>query len=77
MLELAGEIGGDDIWIEKIRDDTTLPTAPTGASNEVTSELIQIMRELAGDAAQVSPLLEKELGPLRTKLPEELKELPG
>ena len=32
------------------------------------------MQEVAGDAARVGPLLEKELGPLRTKLPEELKE---
>ena len=77
VLELAGEIGGDDIWIEKIRDDTTLPTPSVAASNEVASELIQIMKELAGDAARVGPLLEKELEPLRTKLPEELKELPA
>lgn len=78
VLELAGEIGGDDIWMEKIRNDTTPPTAPTkAASNEAASELIQIMQEVAGDAARVGPLLEKELGPLRTKLPEELKELPA
>jgi hypothetical protein len=35
------------------------------------------MQEVAGDAAQIGPLLEKELEPLRTKLPEELKELPA
>jgi exonuclease SbcD len=78
VLELAGEIGGDDIWLEKIRNDTTSPTAPTeAASNEAASELIQIMQEVASDAVRVGPLLEKELEPLRTKLPEELKELPA
>jgi DNA repair protein SbcD/Mre11 len=78
VLELAGEIGGDDIWIEKIRDDTTPLTARTQAApNEAASELMQIMREVAGDAAQIGSLLEKELEPLRTKLPEELKELPA
>ena len=77
VLELGGEIGGDDIWIEKIRDDTTLPAESAAASNEVASELIRIMQEVAGDAARVGPLLEKELRPLRAKLPEELKELPA
>lgn len=78
VLELAGEIGGDDIWLEKIRNDTTSPTAPTEAApNEAASELIQIMQEVAGDAVRVGPLLKKELEPLRTKLPEELKELPA
>ncbi len=78
VLELAGEIGGDDIWIEKIRDDTTPLTVRTkAASTQAASELIQIMQEVAGDAARVGPLLEKELGPLRTKLPEELKEFPA
>lgn len=78
VLELAGEIGGDDIWIEKIRDDTTLPTARAeAASNEAASGLIQIMHEVAADVSRVGPLLERELEPLRTKLPEELKELPA
>lgn len=78
VLELAGEIGGDDIWIEKIRDDTSPPTAATeAASNEAANELIRIMQEVAGDPARVGPLLEKELEPLRTKLPEGLKELPA
>lgn len=78
VLELAGEIAGDDIWIEKIQNETDLPAAGRNvASNEAASELIGIMREIAGDASRIGPLLEKELEPLRTKLPEELKELPG
>jgi hypothetical protein len=35
------------------------------------------MEEVAGDTTQVNLLLQKELEPLRTKLPEELKELPA
>jgi exonuclease SbcD len=78
VLELAGEIGGDDIWIETIRDDTKLPTVRAEATaNEEMGDLFQIMHEIANDAARVGPLLERELEPLRTKLPDELKELPA
>jgi exonuclease SbcD len=78
VLELAGEIAGDDLWIEKIRDNTIAPTARADAApNEAANELIRIMQEVASDAERVGPLLEKELEPLRSKLPEELKELPA
>jgi hypothetical protein len=32
ILELAGEVGGEDIWIEKIQNDTCPPATPTTAS---------------------------------------------
>lgn len=74
VLELAGEIAGDDIWIEKVRNETTAPTEPASDSTEAVTELIRILRETAGDAARLRPLLEEALGSLRAKLPEELKE---
>jgi DNA repair exonuclease SbcCD nuclease subunit len=78
VLELAAEIGGDDIWIEKIRNDTVRPLiAPKSQVNETANDLTQIMEEVASDTEQVNVLLQKELEPLRTKLPEELKELPA
>jgi DNA repair protein SbcD/Mre11 len=77
VRELASEIGDDEIWIEKIRDETTAPSGPNPAPNETASELIRIMQEIAGDPRQVGPLLTRELEPLRTKLPDELKELPA
>ena len=78
VMELAAEIGGEDIWIEKIRNDTVPPfVAPQSQTNETTNDLVQIMEEVAGDTTQVNLLLQKELEPLRTKLPEELKELPA
>ena len=75
--EIATEIGGDEIWIEKIRNETTAPAGPRRESNETASELIGIMQELARDPRQVGPLLANELEPLRAKLPDELKELPA
>ncbi len=78
VMELAAEIGGEDIWIEKIRDDTVPAlVVPKSQTNETTNDLVQIMEEVAGDTTQVNLLLQKELEPLRTKLPEELKELPA
>ncbi len=78
VMELAAEIGGEDIWIEKIRDNTVPPlVVPKSQTNETTNDLVQIMEEVAGDTTQVNLLLQKELEPLRTKLPEELKELPA
>jgi DNA repair protein SbcD/Mre11 len=78
-LELADEIGGDDMWIEKIINNTTAPAAKgdAGASDETHHDLIGIMQEIAGNAAQIGPLLTKELDSLRTRLPGDLKELPS
>jgi DNA repair protein SbcD/Mre11 len=76
-LELADEIAGDDMWIEKIVNGTTSPGGRVDAmSNDETHDLLSIMQEIAGNAELIGPLLAKELEPLRTKLPGELKELP-
>jgi DNA repair protein SbcD/Mre11 len=77
VLELAAEIAGDDIWIEKIVNSARPPAECIDAmSNEETHDLVGIMQELAGNAELIGPLLAKELGPLRSKLPGELKDLP-
>jgi DNA repair exonuclease SbcCD nuclease subunit len=76
VLELAGEIAGDDIWVEKIRNSTTAPPMRfEGSPDEGAGELIRIVREITGGTAQVGTLLGRELEPLRMKLPEELKEV--
>ena len=78
VMELAGEIAGDDIWIEKISNHTTAPAARADAGpNETSNELMRIVREIVDDRTRVKELLEKELEPLRTKLPDEMKELPA
>jgi len=74
-LELAAEIAGDDIWIEKIVNSTTPPGERLDAmSNDETHDLAGIMQEIAGNTELIGPLLAKELEPLRSKLPGELKE---
>lgn len=76
VLELANDIAGDGIWIEKIRNDATPPAARSaGPSNDIAGELIAMIREIAGDPALIGPMLKQELEPLRAKLPEDLKEL--
>jgi DNA repair exonuclease SbcCD nuclease subunit len=72
-LELAAEIAGDDIWIEKIVNSTTAPSERLDASDE-THDLVGIMQEIADNTELIGPLLAKELEPLRSKLPGELKE---
>jgi DNA repair exonuclease SbcCD nuclease subunit len=75
-LELADEIAGDDMWIEKIVNSTTPPGERIDAiSNDETHDLMRIMREVVGNVELIGPLLAKELEPLRTRLPGELKEL--
>lgn len=78
VLEIAGEIGGDDLWIEKIRDNTTSPTETLPSTrNEAEGDLIRIMRELLQEeGVRLFPFIKAELDPLRAKLPEELKDLP-
>jgi DNA repair protein SbcD/Mre11 len=74
-LELAEEIAGDDIWIEKIINNTTAPAGRNDpAGSDEMHDLIGIMQELAGNAEQIGPLLAKELEPLRTRLPGDFKE---
>jgi DNA repair protein SbcD/Mre11 len=75
-LELAEEIAGEDMWIEKIRNDTT-PPADGPAIRDEMHDLLVIMQEIAGHAGQIGPLLAKELDALRVRLPGELKELPS
>jgi len=75
-LELAAEIAGDEMWIEKIVNSTALPGERADAmSNDETHDLVGIMQEIADNAELIGPLLAKELEPLRSKLPGELKEL--
>jgi DNA repair exonuclease SbcCD nuclease subunit len=74
-LELADEIGGDDLWIEKIVNGTTAPAGAAAGASDEAHDLISIMQEIAGDAGQIGPLLVRELEPLRAKLPGDLKEL--
>ena len=74
-IELADEIAGDDVWIEKIVNETTAPGGiETGLSDEA-HDLVGIMQEIAGSVGQIGPLLAKELEPLRTRLPGDLKEI--
>jgi len=75
-LELADEIAGDDIWIEKIVNSTTPPGERSAAMpDERAHDLIRIMHEIAGNPELVRSLLTKELEPLRSRLPGDLKEL--
>src|SRR5215471_7168730 len=77
-LELAAELAGDDIWIEKIVNSTTAPGERLDAmSSDDTHDLLCIMQEIAGNTELIGPLLAKELEPLRSKLPGELKEHPS
>jgi DNA repair exonuclease SbcCD nuclease subunit len=72
FLELASEVGGDDIWIEKIQNGTWLPNiSHTLAPGD--GDILRIIEEIASDPSRIEAQLRKELGPLNAKLPEELK----
>jgi DNA repair protein SbcD/Mre11 len=73
-IELADEIAGDDMWIEKLVNHATPREDNAGLSDEA-HDLVGIMQEIAGNVEQIGPLLVKELEPLRTRLPGDLKEL--
>jgi DNA repair protein SbcD/Mre11 len=73
-IEIADEIAGDDMWIEKLVNHATPREDNAGLSDEA-HDLVGIMQEIAGNVEQIGPLLVKELEPLRTRLPGDLKEL--
>jgi len=75
VLEIAGEVGTGDVWIEKIENDTHPPKGgpDTDSLNSAAAELGQIMEELAADPDLLRLPIQQLLEPLRAKLPEELK----
>ncbi len=75
VIELADEIAGDGVWIEKMVNETTAPSGIETGLNDEAHDLVGIMQEIAGNVGQIGPLLAKELEPLRTRLPGDLKEI--
>ncbi len=75
-VELADEIANDDMWIEKIINETRAAGDRNDAgAGDDTHDLVSIMHEIAGNPEHIGPLLAKELEPLRARLPGDLKEL--
>ena len=74
-LEIAGEIAGDDLWIEKITNDTTPVKTAAVVSDDTTTDLYPLLDELSANPETIAAALESELAALRTKLPEDLKDL--
>lgn len=75
VLEIAGEIAGDDLWIEKIQNETTPLEAVSSSSNDTTTDLTAILDEIAANPQSFADTLGAEMGALRAKLPEDLKGL--
>lgn len=76
VLDLLVEIGRGEIWLETLRVETEpLAERPVAAAGGV--DLLEIVREMAADPTLTGPLFEEALGALRSKLPDELKELPA
>jgi exonuclease SbcD len=74
-LELAGEIAGDDLWIEKIKNETTPADTAAAASTDTTTDLYPILDEIAAQSSALVETLGVELAALRMKLPDDLKGL--
>jgi DNA repair protein SbcD/Mre11 len=74
-LEIAGEIAGDYLWIEKITNHTTPIKAAAVASDDTTTDLYRILDEISANPETIAAALGFELAALRSKLPEDLKGL--
>ena len=78
VLELADEISENGLWIEKIKNETTFPSEKKkGTRPEQNDDLLTIMQEVANAPTSFLPFLVEELGVLRSKLPEDLKDQVG
>ena len=75
VLEIAGEIAGDDFWIEKIQNDTTLRDMTGSTSSNAATDFYPILDEVTANRQSVVDALGAELEALRAKLPEDLKGL--
>jgi DNA repair protein SbcD/Mre11 len=72
-LELAGEIASEDLWLEKIVNETTPVESGRPASTDTITDLFPIVDEITGQPAPLLEALRSELAVLRAKLPEDLK----
>ncbi len=74
-LELAGEIAGEDLWLEKIVNETVTVEAEPAALTDTITDLFPILDEIAAKPSALAETLRAELAALRTKLPEHLKNI--
>jgi len=78
VLGIAADIALDEIWLEKIRNETQpAHQRAKNDNNDSTSDLLRIIHEVAQDVDLIGPALKDALKDLRMKLPEELKQLPA
>jgi hypothetical protein len=71
----AMEVGGEGVWVEKIRVQTRTPINMDALSerDDAIGELVRSMRSLRGNEEELRELLES-FSDLRHKLPQELRE---
>jgi DNA repair exonuclease SbcCD nuclease subunit len=70
---LAIEVGGDGLWVERVRFTRAERPAPVGASGDLLAQFSRAVRAVATDEAQLAAL-GADLDDLRRKLPAELRE---
>lgn len=75
VLELAGEIGSGDLWVEKIINETVPMAAAQELAGDAITDFFPMVDEVVAEPSPLLESLRNELVPLRAKLPEELKEL--
>jgi DNA repair exonuclease SbcCD nuclease subunit len=73
LRSVATDVGGGQVWLEKIKFDTSLPRVCELPTDGPIGELLQLLGELQHDDQELSKLA-AELDELDRKLPAELKE---
>ena len=71
---LATDLHADQIWVERIRWQTSAPRSAT-ISDDAVGETLKVLRHAAGDAPTLAMLAER-LRPLAMKLPAEVRSGP-
>ncbi len=74
-LEIAGEIAGEELWLEKIVNETVTVEAEYTDANDTITDLFPILDEIAAKPSALAETLRAELAALRLKLPEDLKSI--
>ncbi len=71
----ANDVGGEGIWLEKVRFDTrgAVDLEPLSERDDAASQVVRALRELQSDPQMLETLL-GELGELRARLPNEARE---
>jgi DNA repair exonuclease SbcCD nuclease subunit len=75
ILEVAGEVGGENLWVEKLQNEATPVEVTKEGADNASTDFDPIFAEISSSPESIANVFKAELEALRAKLPEDLRGL--